>query len=157
MGQKPKQRHQVFKMQHFAIVLICGALNIFSTSITPVYGADAVISEETSEETPANARIEMKPFSFPVTVRGRQKGSMMLVVVLKLQEGAELEEINTRLPQLRGDILIAGNQLAARRFRPNTPVDPDVVAYYFQNAVDRRLGSGKIRVFINQSVYQSAQ
>ena len=115
------------------------------------------LSQEDEAADPAlpPEKIEMDSFHFPVIVNGRLKGNVLLVIVLQLQPDASLDDISLRLPQVRSDFIIEGNQLARRRFRPDLPIDPDVVAYYFQQAANRRLGTDEVRVFVHQAIYQS--
>lgn len=118
----------------------------------PVFAQD----EETEGEVPTEGkhRIAFEPFNISLLKRGRVVGQVDLRLVLVLHNGNEYEEINNLVPQIKSDFTVALTDLARKVFDVNRPIDPDLVSAYLTPFVDRRLGRGRVDVFVQHALIE---
>ena len=128
-------------------LMLAGPL-MFSTP-----GADlaAQDNQEKKGQSPALASIEMKSIYFNMIHNGVVEGAVAVDLVLLINDDADIEDINRRLPQLRSDFLGALLALSKRRFRIDTPPNVDSIKTFLTPVAAKRLGAGKVQVFVKNA------
>lgn len=124
--------------------------------INSIYAQDSEEGDKAEEEDiiSYNSTIEIKTLNFSIIKKGRVRGTVSIVPVLIIKHPTddEINELNSLIPLIRSDLMAVANLLSKRRFRINRPIDPDLVAFHFQNRVDKRLGKDRIKVYIQDAV-----
>lgn len=113
-------------------------------------------AEEAEEEDILNnnTTLPIKTLNFSIIKKGRVRGTVSIVPILIITHPTdnEINELNRLIPLIRSDLMAVANLLSKRRFRINRPIDPDLVATHFQNRLDKRIGKGRIKVYIQDAV-----
>ena len=124
--------------------------------INNIYAQDSEETEESQEEDTLNynTTLEIKTLNFSIIKKGRVRGTVSIVPTLVITHPTddEINELDRLIPLIRSDLMAVANLLSKRRFRINRPIDPDLVAFHFQNRVDKRLGKGRIKIYIQDAV-----
>lgn len=116
-------------------------------------GADPLIAGVQQDgRDRARTLIELSPINFNLIEDGRVRGAITIEIVLELLDSANFEEIKAREPQIQSDFLQALTGLAKARFRVDRAINPDLVSYYLQPVVDKRIGAGKVDLFVNHAL-----
>lgn len=117
---------------------------------------EAEEGEESEEEAnrDENTILPITALNFSVIKKGRVRGTVSIVPVLVIKNPTddELHELRGLLPLIRSDLMSVANLLAQKRFRINKPIDPDLVARHFQKRLDKRIGAGRIKVYIQDAI-----
>lgn len=106
------------------------------------------------EEVLGAQRIIMAPMNISLFESNRLTARVNIELILEVQDLADVEDIRDRVPQLRSDFLTALNLLARERFSIDRPIDPELIKLYVLAYADRRLGKGKIDVFVQEAYIQ---
>lgn len=111
-------------------------------------------SEEEVKSDDENTILPITALNFSVIKKGRVRGTVSIVPVLVIKNPTddELHELRELLPLIRSDLMSIANLLSQKRFRINKPIDPDLVARHFQNRLDKRIGAGRIKVYIQDAI-----
>jgi len=93
-------------------------------------------------------KITFEPFQISLLERGKLRGTVDIQLVLQLQENTDYKNLNALKPQLTADIAAGLSSLARLRWSVNRPIDPDIVSNYLTPIVARRVGAGKLDVYV---------
>ncbi len=114
-----------------------------------------LMAEEEKEGKEAGLpRIEMEPFILSLLKRGTVEGKVTVHLTLVISDSKHMEEVRARLPQIRADFMSALTFLSRQRFTVSRPIEPDIVQAYLMPFSDRRLGKGKVSVFVKQAMIE---
>ncbi len=142
----------------FALFALIGSV-MFIQAVMPLNSTYAQDSEETDESQEEeildyNTILEIKTLNFSIIKKGRVRGTVSIVPILIVTHPTdnEINELNSLIPLIRSDLMAVANLLSKRRFRINRPIDPELVAFHFQNRVDKRIGKNRVKIYIQDAV-----
>lgn len=121
-------------------------LSLGAISLSPA------MAEDDDGRDEARAKIDMDPINFNIIRNGRPVGAVVVEIILELQESRDFEDIKARQPFLQSDFLQGLIALSRTRFRVNRPIDPDLVVAYLTPVAAKRLGEGKVSLFVKNAV-----
>lgn len=116
--------------------------------------SDEEAENESQDDAAEITTLPVTPLNFSIIRKGRVRGTISIVPVLIIKNPTEEEilELNDLMPLLRSDLMSIASLLAKKRFRINRPIDPDMVANHFQHRIDQRIGSGRIKIYIQDAI-----
>jgi len=119
-----------------------------------VYAQDEPEEEALLQE--GRLSIKFAPFRIAVLRKGRITGTADLQITLQLRDNDEYNELKAKLPQLRSDMVSALSSLSRRRWSVTRPIDPDIVSRYLKPYVDRRVGAGRLDIYVLKALIDPA-
>ena len=135
--------------------------NMLALALTQEADQDQEAQEEGDEgvgdasmrdlETINARRMRFQPLNVSVYRKNRVDARVTVELVLEILEASESDDIKGRRPQLRSDFLMGLSQMSKVKFKRNRAIDPNTVKTFLQGFADRRLGEGKVEVFIIQA------
>ena len=155
----------------FALIVVMIAVSasfegpVQSSTVTAIFQDGSVEDEgqsaEKADKIPLDIesigarRIIFSPMNVSVFARNRLVARANIELVMEVKDLADVDDIRLRKPQLRADFIAALNQLARQRFRVNEPIDPNLVKMFVMAYADRRLGPGKVEIYVLQAYVES--
>ena len=124
---------------------------VLALVFSPVGSGVAAAQEEPAEGEVLDEgkhKITFDPFQITMMRRGVLKGIADIQLVLQLHDNKEYESLNALKPQLTADIAAALSTLSKVHWSVNRPIDPDTVSKYLTPIVARRVGGGKLDVYV---------
>ncbi len=141
------------------VLILCVTINVSTAQASSTPNQDAKDGNQDKMpldiESIGARRIIFAPMNVSVFDRGRLAARANIELVLEVKDLADVANIRQRKPQLRADFLAAVNQLARQHFRMDQPIDPNLVKKFAMAYVDRRLGPGKVEIYVLQAYIES--
>ncbi|MBL4788451.1 MAG: hypothetical protein JKY60_05185 [Kordiimonadaceae bacterium] len=137
-----------------SLLLLCWVALGMTLIGSTVYAQDEPQDDELLKE--GRLSLKFEPFRIAVLRRGRVTGTADLQITLQLRNNNEYEELKAKLPQLRSDMVSALSSLSRRRWLISRPIDPDIVSRYLKPYVDRRVGAGRLDIYVLKALIDPA-
>ena len=117
---------------------------------------DASVDDQEAVGNPRSAKViyPIDPFTLSIFKRGKVEGLLLLVIKLELERTVSINQIDRKLPVLRNELNLAARRLGNERAQLERPLNPGVAAWYMQRAADKALGSGVVRVLVDEAIYR---
>jgi len=156
MDFKIKVNMKYNPLKVLALVSILFSAVIAQATAPSAFTNSSYAQEQDEDDSPSKSKttLPIVTLNFSIIKKGRVRGTVSIVPILIITDPSEEEvsELKALTPLIQSDLMMVASLLAKKRFRINKPIDPNLVAKYFQSRLDKRIGVGRIKVYIQDAV-----